>query len=174
MLETLEIVISALGSAFFVVAVKEYIVVVSAVIFNTEKKILIAKRSEDEDVLPGYFGIPGGKVEEDSNTSDVLIHAVKREIMEEVGIEVEVLSLLNSHIGKDEKSYLFFSYASICQESLKLWRTQTQYIGWDLKRLRNSKSKPLFCRRSVQRLVRKFESKFTKLSKAHRQKQWQS
>ncbi|MCA9486719.1 NUDIX domain-containing protein [Candidatus Woesearchaeota archaeon] len=111
------------------VAVKEYIVVVSAVIFNTEKKILIAKRSEDEDVLPGYFGIPGGKVEEDSNTSDVLIHAVKREIMEEVGIEVEVLSLLNSHIGKDEKKlFVFFLCEHLSGEPQAL--EDTDSVHW--------------------------------------------
>ena len=88
---------------------KYYIVVVSAVIFNEKGEILIAKRSEEEDVLPGYYCVPGGKVDEGANTPNVLEVAVKREIMEEVGIEVNALEIVDSHIGKEEgKIHIYF------------------------------------------------------------------
>ena len=81
---------------------KYYIVVVNAVIINNENKILISKRSDDEDVLPGFYCVPGGKVEEGKNTLNVLETAIKREVREEVGIEVEVLDMFDSHIGKED------------------------------------------------------------------------
>lgn len=88
---------------------KYYIVVVNAVIINNENKILISKRSDDEDVLPGYYCVPGGKVEEEANTLNVLEIAVKREVGEEVGIEVEVLNMFDSHIGKENgKIHIYF------------------------------------------------------------------
>lgn len=35
-------------------------------------RILLGKRSEDEDVLPGYWGLPGGNVTTIGNIQDIL------------------------------------------------------------------------------------------------------
>lgn len=107
---------------------KYYIVVVAGVIFNKEGKILIAKRSEDEDVLPGYFCVPGGKVEEGANTTYVLEIALKREIREEVGIEVEVLEMFDSHIGKEDgKIHIYFKCKHLSGDAKALEDTAAVY-----------------------------------------------
>lgn len=60
-------------------------------------KTLIVKRSFNETFLPGYYELPGGKVDFGEDPSD----ALKREIREEVNLNVEV-----------KKPYKTFSYVS--------------------------------------------------------------
>lgn len=55
------------------------------IIVNGDNKLLIAKRSEDA-MLGGLWEFPGGKQEEDESLKD----AVKRELNEELGVDVNV------------------------------------------------------------------------------------
>jgi mutator protein MutT len=71
---------------------------VSVVIFNGDK-ILIQKRSMDEDVFPGLWGIPGGTVE---MTDQSLESALEREVMEEVGIKIGNLQIIQNNIKEKE------------------------------------------------------------------------
>ncbi len=54
-------------------------------------KILLLKRRETKKFLPGYYDIPGGKVEpgEDPN------HALIREVKEETGLDTEIVKPYN-------------------------------------------------------------------------------
>jgi 8-oxo-dGTP diphosphatase len=52
-------------------------------------KFLLARRGLNELQRPGSWSLPGGKVEGDSEESDVLQKTLKKEIMEEVGVEIE-------------------------------------------------------------------------------------
>src|SRR3972149_528851 len=83
-------------------------IIVAAAIFNSDKKVLLAKRSMTEDVLPGYWGIPGGKVESRGNISDILEHEIKREVKEEVGIEINNLKYIESHLNESGKLNICF------------------------------------------------------------------
>jgi ADP-ribose pyrophosphatase YjhB (NUDIX family) len=65
-----------------------FIVNVEAAIFNGEKWLII-KRSEKEEHAPGILSLVGGKVDSKGLENDVLEKTAKREILEEVGIEVE-------------------------------------------------------------------------------------
>ncbi|MCD5324513.1 MULTISPECIES: NUDIX hydrolase [Pontibacillus] len=65
-----------------------FIVNVEGTIFK-ENKWLIIKRSEKEEHAGGLLSLVGGKVENEGNSSDILEATVKREIFEEVGIEVK-------------------------------------------------------------------------------------
>lgn len=58
----------------------------SGVIMNQEGKILLVQRSEQDDFLPGIFGLPGGGTDflEDP------VEGLKREIKEECGISIDV------------------------------------------------------------------------------------
>ena len=69
---------------------------VTACIFH-ERKVLVLKRSPKEKFLPGYWEMPGGKVEfgEDIN------EAVVREVKEETNLDVRVI-----------EPYSAFSYVS--------------------------------------------------------------
>lgn len=66
-----------------------HIVLVTGVI-EKNGKFLIAQRSFDESHLPGWWSIPGGKVERtDTIVQNILEKTLKREIMEEVCVEIE-------------------------------------------------------------------------------------
>ncbi len=59
---------------------------VSGFITNEKKEVLVVKRSEDDEFLPGYWEVPGGG----TDFGEHPILAVQREIKEETGLDVEV------------------------------------------------------------------------------------
>jgi 8-oxo-dGTP diphosphatase len=65
-----------------------FVVNVEGAIFK-EDNWLIIKRSEKEEHAGGLLSLVGGKVEMEGNSTDILERTVKREILEEVGIEVK-------------------------------------------------------------------------------------
>lgn len=65
---------------------KKHIVAITAFIKNKKgDKFLVVKRSENEIAYPGKWAYPGGKVEK----GDSILDTLKKEIMEEVGLEIE-------------------------------------------------------------------------------------
>lgn len=88
----------------------------SAVIFNSKGEILLGKRSPDEEVFPGLWGIPGGKLDAADGS---LEEGLSREVKEEVGVDITNLRLIqNNTVVKPDvnKVYLVFS-ADISPES---------------------------------------------------------
>lgn len=85
---------------------------VGALIFNDEGKFLITLRGPKAKNERGTWEIPGGKVE----FGESIEQAIKREIMEEHGIEIEVKELLQvaDHIIPDEKQH-WVSPTLICE-----------------------------------------------------------
>lgn len=83
---------------------KDHVVTsVVAVIMNYAGEVLLTKRS-----IPPFLGewvMPGGKID----LGEQIIRAVQREVREEVGLEVEVLSLLDvfEHVAPGEERYHF-------------------------------------------------------------------
>jgi 8-oxo-dGTP pyrophosphatase MutT (NUDIX family) len=83
-----------------------YIVVTGIVI--KDGKYLIAKRATHEKVAPSLWTVPGGKLElkdyiyRHKDTAvhwyNIFEHVVKREVMEEVGIEIENIKYLTSMV----------------------------------------------------------------------------
>ncbi|MEK5482455.1 NUDIX hydrolase [Viridibacillus sp. FSL R5-0888] len=72
-----------------------FIVNVEGAIYKNEKWLLIS-RSKKEEHAGGLLSLVGGKVELDNTSTDVLEKTLKREIFEEVGIEVSNLRYVNS------------------------------------------------------------------------------
>jgi 8-oxo-dGTP diphosphatase len=68
---------------------KFYSVIVNCVIVNHQNKILIAQRSLKEEHEPGKWSVPGGKIEAQKEEHQVVIKNIKKEILEEVGLEIE-------------------------------------------------------------------------------------
>ena len=66
------------------------VLAVSAAVFR-QGRALIIRRAQAP--LLGHFSLPGGRVE----LGETLVAAVARELMEEVGIEVEILGF-NRHV----------------------------------------------------------------------------
>lgn len=54
--------------------------------FDGIQKLLLTKRSLNSDFLPGHYEIPGGHIE----PGEDIVDGLKREIREELGIEIEV------------------------------------------------------------------------------------
>jgi 8-oxo-dGTP pyrophosphatase MutT (NUDIX family) len=65
-----------------------YIVNVEAAIFY-DGRYLIIVRGPEESHAPGGLAMPGGKVEMSGSVPDVLEATLRREIVEEVGVEVQ-------------------------------------------------------------------------------------
>lgn len=67
-----------------------------SVVIKKADDVLLIKRADDEEVFPGYWGIPGGTVEP---TDATLETALTRECLEEVGIEIENIRLVSNNIN---------------------------------------------------------------------------
>jgi len=76
---------------------------VGAIIYDRDNRVFLAKRGKEARNESGKWEFPGGSVE----FGETLEHALVRELMEEYGIEIEVLSLLDvvNHIIPDEKQH---------------------------------------------------------------------
>ena len=74
-----------------------YIVNVEAAIYKDDKWLII-KRSELEEHAPGRLGLVGGKVEGLTVSANMLEETLRREVREEVGIEVTDLQYLESKL----------------------------------------------------------------------------
>lgn len=85
-------------------------VIVVWVVLNDEWQVLLWKRSEDEDVFPGYWATPWWKVEINGkeNDKDILEQNLKREILEETGIIVWNIEYLNSHYWYNWSEYKIY------------------------------------------------------------------
>ena len=80
-------------------------VAITAIIYQDDQ-YLITKRSEDEDRFPGKWTVPGGKLETDDYVPlkkdtdihwyNVLEKVLKREVDEEVGVEIEKIEYVTS------------------------------------------------------------------------------
>ena len=82
---------------------------VSVVIVNGDGKFLLIKRADEEEVFPGYWGVPGGTVEASDATLEA---ALLRECVEEVGIEIDQIKLLTNDISDkgDKGGALYLVY----------------------------------------------------------------
>lgn len=76
---------------------------VGAAIFNDEGKILLSLRGKEAKNEKGKWEIPGGSVE----FGETFKKALKREIKEEIGVEIEIIKLLYicDHIIPEEHQH---------------------------------------------------------------------
>ncbi|MFA6271169.1 MAG: NUDIX domain-containing protein [Candidatus Paceibacterota bacterium] len=64
-------------------------ILVNGVVFNGNK-VLISRRSWQEEHMPGRWTIPGGKVDHsEEDKINILQQTAKREVLEETGVEIE-------------------------------------------------------------------------------------
>lgn len=85
---------------------------VGAVIFNSEGKLLLTKRGNKSRNEVGKWEIPGGRVQWGERLED----AIKREVKEELGVDIEIIELLDvyDHLIPDEKQH-WVSPCFICK-----------------------------------------------------------
>ncbi len=91
-------------------------------------KVLLCKRSEDEDVLPGYWGLPGGNLTTIGNIQDIIEKELKREILEEVGVEIDNIKYVESHSHEKQIINMCFVADIISGEPQAL--NETEEVKW--------------------------------------------
>lgn len=95
-----------------------YIVNVEAAIYKDDKWLII-KRSEKEEHSPGILAMVGGKIESKSAVYGILEENLRREIMEEVGVEVsEKLHYLESNSFISDKGQIVINIIFLCEYQL--------------------------------------------------------
>jgi len=93
---------------------------VGIILVNTENKVLLQLRSQDNHLYPDYWTLPGGKVEE----GESLEQAIVREVREELGWNLRRCSLfrtivLNDSDGMSER-HIYWGKISEKAEDLRL------------------------------------------------------
>jgi len=119
---------------------------VTGILINKEGKFLITKRADWEKAFPGKWTVPGGKLEvldyalraKDTKEHwyNVLEDCLKRECLEEVGVEIEKIGYVTSmvYIRSDQIPCLIVSlYAEPKTEKINLCNALTEYAWVDLK-----------------------------------------
>ncbi|MCW1907722.1 MAG: NUDIX hydrolase [Candidatus Saccharibacteria bacterium] len=118
----------------------EHQVIISCVILNEQGQVLLGKRSMDEDVFPGLWGIPGGKVETTITGPDTFEENLKRETLEEMGIAVEIIGYLDSSARvSDDKSKIYIIFlAKITSGEPKPLEDTVEVKWWNVADLEES------------------------------------
>jgi len=130
---------------------KSHVVVATAIIVK-DGKYLIAKRAEFEKAFPNKWTVPGGKLEKSDYASrefdtkegkqwyNVIEDLVKREVREEVGLEIENLGYVTSlvYMRDDNIPCLIISmYANPINENIVLCNALTEYKWVSLEEAKN-------------------------------------
>ena len=102
------------------------IVLTCAIIKNG--RVLLGKRSEDEDVLPVCSGLPVGNLTTIGNVEDIIEKELKREILEEIGVEIDNLKYLESHSHEKQIINMCFTADIISGEPEAL--DETEEVKW--------------------------------------------
>ncbi|MCK4552873.1 NUDIX domain-containing protein [Candidatus Pacearchaeota archaeon] len=124
--------------------------ITATVILVRDGKFLIAKRAGYEKAFPGKWTVPGGKLEvldyalREKDTSvhwyNVLEDLSKKEVMEEVGLEIKNLNYVTSlvYIRSDNIPSLIISlWAEPVGEDVKLCHALTEYKWVSLEEAKN-------------------------------------
>jgi 8-oxo-dGTP pyrophosphatase MutT (NUDIX family) len=124
--------------------------VVTGILLNSNGKFLITKRADWEKAFPGRWVVPGGKLEvldyvlREKDTPyhwyNVFEGLLKREILEEVGLEIENIDYVTSmvYIRPDKIPCIIISlYAYAKSENVKLCNALTDYAWIDLDEAKN-------------------------------------
>lgn len=82
---------------------------------HRDSKWLMIKRSEKEEHAAGCLSMVGGKCDLEGLSTDILERTLKREIFEEVGIEVENLTYVNSASFVTDKGTHVIDIVFLCQ-----------------------------------------------------------
>ncbi len=124
--------------------------VVATCILVKNEKFLIVKRANWEKAFPGKYTVPGGKLEvldyvlREKDTSqhwyNVVEDLIKREVMEEVGLEIKNINYVTSlvYIRSDKIPTLILSFsAEPVGEEIRLCNALTDYKFVNLEEAKN-------------------------------------
>ncbi len=106
-------------------------VVTVAVIYNNKKEFLLGKRDSNDGHLPGTWATPAGHLEVDGCESDALENNLRREVVEETGVEIEIDGYLDSHSWTTpEYKKLFVVYLAKIKSGVPEAKDETEEVRW--------------------------------------------
>lgn len=117
---------------------EHYLVVYApaAFILDDKNRLLIVKKSDRELIDAGFWVVPGGKVK----ANEHIIDALKREVKEEVGLDVVAYEWLGEDVFKVDEKY-FHAPHFICRvrssKKIILEKNLTEYKWVTKKELKN-------------------------------------
>jgi len=106
-------------------------VVLATVCVYQDGKILCTKRSNQKKYLPNVWEVPGGHVNHDEHP----VAAAKREVMEEVGLEVEIEKIfaVEDFIFPNNQNHavnLFFLAKVVGNNEVKICEEEVSEYAW--------------------------------------------
>ena len=101
------------------------IFVVAGILFDHDKSILLSQRSAEKS-FPLQWEFPGGKIEEGENSGG----ALKRELFEELNIEIDKIKLFDSVVHEYELFRANIEFFLINEWSGKLINKEGQNLHW--------------------------------------------
>jgi mutator protein MutT len=108
-----------------------------AILFNEENKLLLLKRSEDDNWMAGKFALVGGGIEE----NEIPEEAIMREIKEETNLSVKKPKLVYSTI--EENTFLYVYVGKVKNsDKIKLNDEHTGYVWTDSGEINNYNTVP--------------------------------
>lgn len=136
----------------------KYWVGAKAIVYNTKtKRILVMKRSYD-DTSAGFWENPGGKKELGEHIEETL----RREVLEETGIEVKEFRLLYATaINEDKYPFMIIGYfVPTTQEEIELsfehieykWATIEEYLSLVDRGIKND-----FINYNVEEIIKSYD-----------------
>jgi mutator protein MutT len=96
-----------------------------AVIVNEDKKALLVKRASDDAWMPGKWALVGGGIEEGEEP----VEAIKREIREECGLEIDHFLGSEEMVQESKRKYCLFTAKSPKDAKVKLNNEHSEF-GW--------------------------------------------
>ncbi len=101
------------------------IFVVAGILINHDKSILLAQRSAEKS-FPLQWEFPGGKIDEGENSES----ALRRELFEELNIEVDKMKLFDSVIHEYELFRANIEFFLVKEWSGNLLNKEGQNLQW--------------------------------------------
>lgn len=93
-----------------------YAVNVDGVVTRGEEYLLV-ERAADEDHAPGVLGLPGGTLEAPPGTDGALAAAARRELAEEVGVEVGAVEYVCSGVFATDTGQQCLNVVTRCEQA---------------------------------------------------------
>jgi ADP-ribose pyrophosphatase YjhB (NUDIX family) len=103
----------------------KFVIHISTLITNEENQFLLVKEKKEQ--VFNKLNLPGGHLE----PGEGLVEGAKREAMEEVNAEVEILGLIGIYTGRGNDHYINFIFASkIVSGTPSANKDHVNDIGW--------------------------------------------
>lgn len=91
-----------------------FVVNVEAIV-RKQNQFLMITRSESDPYGAGWLTFPGGKVDSGADQSDILEDSVRREVLEETGIEVGEIKYLKSKFFTTDENIGVVDVIFVCE-----------------------------------------------------------